>query len=156
MSPQPRTLSLRKNEVQEIEDIHTGDHESANAAAKAVLSAAYKLFQRRDWWVITSKEFGLSYGVYGTESEAVSKAEAGHSLGLGGQLRITKIHSTLGQEAQVSTLDAAALTNNRDPLCECGHRKSNHAVPGQKVRKAGCFAPSKVCKCAKYREQKED
>lgn len=148
---EPRTLTPRKAEVQAVAAVLDEDHDSAEAAGKAALKVAYRLFQERDWWAILTKEFGIMYGPYGSEAEAISKAEKGHSLGLGGELRVVKINSTLGQEMRVAQLDSAG--SRSDPLCACGHLKSNHGVPGQKY--PGCFSPAKECKCRRFKEEGE-
>lgn len=150
-----RTLSLRKDEVESIVEVLEQDHETVQDAARAVLKGVLRLWQGRDWYVITSKEFGLSYGVYGTENEAIAKAEKGHDLGIGGELFITKIHSTLGQEAAVSAMDKAAIKVDR-PCSKCNHLQSEHegtgrcVAPARTIRTKSGSGPAKPCKCRRY------
>lgn len=143
---EPRALTLKKAEVQAVAEALDGDYETVEDAAKAALKAAYGAFQRRDWYVVTSREFGLSYGVYGSENEAVKKAERGHELGLGGELFVTCVHSAAAQEEHVVELDHGA--EEIDPLCVCGHIRSAHDVPGQ--RQTGCHSPRNICGCRKF------
>lgn len=145
---EPATLTLRKAEVQAVAEVLEQDYETVEDAAKAALRAAYGSFQRRDWYVITSREFGLSYGVYGSENEAVKKAEKGHDLGLGGELFVTRVYSAAAQEEHVVELDHGA--EEIDPLCICGHIKSAHDVPGGK---AGCYSPRRQCGCRRFQSQ---
>lgn len=143
---EPATLTLRKAEVQAVAEALEGDYETVQDAAKAALRASFRAFQGRDWYVITSRDFGLSYGVYGSENEAVKKAERGAELGLGGELFITRINSTLAQEERVAEQDHSEA--GTDPLCYCGHIRSAHDIPGQ--RGGGCSAPRRLCGCKKF------
>ena len=143
---EPATLTLRKAEVQAVVEALDQDHETVEDAARAALKAAYKALQQRDWYVITSREFGLSYGIYGSENEAVKKAEKGHALGLGGELFVTRVHSAAVQEEHVVELDHGA--EEIDPLCICGHIRSAHDIPGQ--RGGGCSAPRRQCGCRRF------
>ena len=135
MGAEPRALSLRKDEIDAVVEVLEQDHETVRDAAKAALKVAYRLMQARDWYVITTRDFGLTYGIYATEAEVIAKAEQGHDLGLGGNLYVTKVNSTLAQEARVKELDAAS--HKQDRVCKCQHRESEHEGTGR------CLAPVK-------------
>src|SRR5690606_40231142 len=86
-------------------------------------------------YVISTHAYSHTDAIYATEAEVNANAEQGHGLGLGGNLNVTKVNSTLAQEARVKELDAAS--HKQDRVCKCQHRESEHEGTGR------CLAPVK-------------
>lgn len=134
--------SARKDEVSVIEEILTSDkYADSEKMAKAVLSAAYDLFQERDWHVAAMRNDGnnLVYGLFGTEGAAIKSLEK-NDLGLFGTCGIIPVHSASQRRAYIKANLGA--TASRVLCVTCGHDAQAH-----NVRKAdpACWGCDKRC-----------
>ena len=149
-------LVPRKAEIKQVvEVLEDPGYESADAMARALLKLTYRLLQERDWWVAgwqesNPRENGVRwnhlYGPFASHTDAYKALLIGVAVGPDGVQRgIFKVNGIAAAEDLLAALDSdeSAL----DPTCTCGHRKSNHNVPGAGP---GCYAPRHVCQCRQF------
>lgn len=137
-------ITPRAEEVQLIVDIlESGEFDSPQQMAKALLKQAADILSYRDWFALTHRygagQLGLNWAPFASHSEAARAAE---KIAIGGLFSTVKLHSS-------GALLANATSSKRKGWCQtegCGHADWLHLQDRSSRGKCGL----ETCPCTHF------